>query len=94
MGAISAVLTLLFVEPKLTGIKAMAGAGFIVALVGSICAVICSRIDARFDYFGGPENGTLFIWSGIIPTILGGILFGWWLYRNKQYSFANERHDI
>ena len=45
--------------------------------VGVACAVLCSRIDARFDYFGGPEETTLFVFAGALPAMVGGLLFGW-----------------
>ena len=44
--------------------------------VGVACAVLCSRIDARFDYFGGPEETTLLVFSGILPAMVGSLLFG------------------
>ena len=45
--------------------------------VGVACAVLCSRIDARFDYFGGPEETTLFVFAGALPAVVCGLLFGW-----------------
>lgn len=80
MGAVIGALTLLLVENRKSGVPAIFAATAIMTLVGSYCAWLCSRIDAKFDYFGGPENGTLFILSGIIPAIIGGLFFGWWIY--------------
>ena len=46
------------------------------------------------DYFGGAENGALFIMSGVIPAILGGLLYGWWVYgRGKESSHASQTSD-
>lgn len=39
-----------------------------------------SRIDARFDYFGGAENGVLFVASGVFPAAIGSLLYGRFLY--------------
>ena len=50
------------------------------AAVGSYCAWLCSRIDIRFGYFGGAENSALFILSGVIPAVFGGLLYGWLVY--------------
>ncbi|MEH6647829.1 hypothetical protein [Sulfitobacter sp.] len=80
MGAVIGATTLLLVEGRISGAAAMIGAATIMAAVGSYCAWLCSRIDAKFDYFGGPENGALFILSGVIPAIVGGLIYGWWIY--------------
>lgn len=61
----------------------------IMTAVGSYCAWLCSHIDAKFDYFGGPENVKLFILSGAIPTIVGGFIYGWWVYgRSEGIDYA------
>lgn len=57
-------------------------AGFFVAattmaLVGSYCAFVCSWIDDKFGYFGGAEYSTMFITSGVIAAIFGGVVYGW-----------------
>ncbi|MFT6658960.1 hypothetical protein [Maritalea sp.] len=57
MGAVCAVLTLLFVEPKLTGIKAMAGAGFIIALVGSIWLYFTVELTPASTILAGLKTG-------------------------------------
>ncbi len=48
-----------------------------------IRTVLCSRIDARFGYFGGDENTGLFIAAGVLPALAGGALYGWLLYRRN-----------
>ena len=83
MGAVIGSATLAFVEGHRTGATAWLAAASIMAAVGSACAVLCGQIDRTFDYFGGPENWRLFIWSGIIPAILGGPVYGWLLYFRK-----------
>jgi len=35
---------------------------------------------AEIDYFGGVENGVLFIRSSVIPAIASGLFYGWWIY--------------
>ena len=86
MGLAIGGLTYLFVENRLSGGQAIIGAALSMAAVGSYCAWLCSRIDARFDYFGGPENTGLFILSGVIPAILGGLLYGWLVYGRRGQS--------
>lgn len=80
MGLVIGALTFLWVEQRWHGGKAVLGAASVMAAVGSYCAWLCSRVDARFEYFGGDENTTLFILSGVVPAILGGLLFGWLIY--------------
>ncbi len=53
----------------------------VMAFVGSYCAFICSQIDVHFNFFGGGENTGIFILSGVIPSIIGGLLYGWLLDR-------------
>ena len=81
MGSVMGALTLIWAEPRRERAAAFWIAAASVAVVGSSCAWLCSRIDARFDYFGGPEHGVLFITSGVLPALAGGLLFGWLLYR-------------
>ena len=80
MGAVMGTLTLIWAEPRRGRAAAFWLAAASVALVGSYCAWLCSRIDARFDYFGGSEHGVLFVASGVLPALVGGLLYGWLLY--------------
>ena len=89
MGSVIGAATLVLVEGRATGVAAIWATAAIMAVVGSYCAWLCSRIDARFDYFGGPENGALFILSGVIPAVVGGLIYGWWIYgRGKEAGHA------
>jgi hypothetical protein len=89
MGLVIGTLTYLWVDQRWLGRKAVFGAALVMAAVGSYCAWVCSRIDARFGYFGGDENAVLFILSGAVPAILGGLLFGWLVY-GRGRSYGNE----
>ncbi|KNG94570.1 hypothetical protein [Pseudaestuariivita atlantica] len=80
MGSVMGAMTLILAEPRQSRAAAFWIAAGTVALVGSYCAWLCSRIDARFDYFGGPEHGALFVASGVIPAVIGGLLYAWLLY--------------
>jgi len=91
MGAVVGAATLLLVEGRASGLAAIGAAAGIMAAVGSYCGWLCSRIDARFDYFGGTENVELFIWSSVIPAIGGGLIFGWWIYgRGKGTVYVQD----
>ncbi|WP_027258018.1 MULTISPECIES: hypothetical protein [Leisingera] len=83
MGAAIGAGILLWAEPLRNSRSALWRAAAIVVIVGSYCAVMCSVLDARFNYFGGSGNRVLFLASGLLPPFLGGWLLGWWLYRWK-----------
>ena len=80
MGLAIGAITYLWVEERFRGGEAVWGAALVMAAVGSYCAWLCSRIDIRFGYFGGAENSALFILSGVIPAVFGGLLYGWLVY--------------
>lgn len=80
MGAVVGVATVFLTSDGSTRHARMVIAAGVMTVVGSYCSWLCSRIDARFDYFGGPENTGLFIASGLIPAVLGGFLYGWLIY--------------
>ncbi|SFU72124.1 hypothetical protein SAMN04488527_11277 [Aliiroseovarius crassostreae] len=80
MGLVIGALTYLWVEERFHGGKAILGAALVMASVGSYCTWICSKIDAQLGYFGSVENMTLFILSGVIPAVIGGLLYGWLIY--------------
>ena len=80
MGLVIGALTYLWVEERFQGGEAVWGAALVMAAVGSYCAWLCSKVDAHLGFFGGDENATLFILSGVIPAILGGLLYGWLVY--------------
>ena len=86
MGAVIGALTLLWVEPRYTGRSALLRSALVVIVVGSYCAWLCSRIDIRFGYFGGSEETTLFILSGVIPAVLGGLFYGWIVARPRRFG--------
>jgi hypothetical protein len=83
MGSVIGGAILLFVEGRLRRAGAVAVTTAIVLAVGSYCAWLCSRLDSRFGYFGGPEHGTLFLLAGIVPALIGGLLLGWLLYGQR-----------
>ena len=84
MGAVMGAVTLLLAEPRRGQPAAFWIAAASVAVVGSYCAWLCSRIDAQFDYFGGSEHSIHFITSGVLPALAGGVLFGWLLYLRPE----------
>lgn len=91
MGAVIGAATLLIVEGRTSGLTAIVAGAAIMATVGSYCGWLCSQIDVKFNYFGGPDNGTLFILASVIPAIGGGLLYGWWLYgrgRGRGIDYA------
>ena len=90
MGAVIACATLAFVEGVFEGAKAILIAASIVALVGTLCAILCWQIDLNFNYFGGDTHSQFFVISGIVPAIFGGMFYGWLLYSSRFFSFQDK----
>ena len=90
MGAVIALATLILVEGNLQDAKAILAAAGIVALVGTFCAILYSQIDHSFNYFGGKTHTLMFILSGVIPAIVGGILYGWVLYSSRFFDSLTD----
>lgn len=83
MGAVVGTILLLFVEGRLEGDRAFWWGAAVPFAIGGSCAVLCGRIDATFNYFGGADSPLQFVLSGVIPAALGGLLYGWLLYRKS-----------
>ena len=83
MGSVIGVATLLLVVGRFTGWRAVFLASLIMILVGTICSILCSQLDETFNYFGGREHRSLFLWAGFIPSIFGGPLYGWLLFSSR-----------
>ena len=80
MGGVVAVLTILLVVGRVGDRAAFVASSSILFFVGSVCGVLCSRIDITMNYFGGEENTRLFLLASVIPAFVGGLLYGWLLY--------------
>lgn len=91
MGLVIGGLTLLWIEGRYSRRAAAARAGVAFFLVSAYCSWLCSRIDSIFGYFGGEEQGALFIASGVIPAIFGAFLFGWLLYERPGRSSGEAK---
>lgn len=89
MGLTIGASTLLFVEGNFLNQKAMLSATIIMSAVGILCAILCSQIDQHFNYFGGREYPLMFVLSGTLPAIAGGILYGWMLYSVRFLSWLS-----
>ena len=94
MGFTIGASTLLLVEGNLIHHKAIISAAAIMSLVGIGCAILCSQIDQHFNYFGGREHSGLFLLSGIIPAIIGGVLYGWALYSSRLFDALFDQKTV
>jgi hypothetical protein len=91
MAAVIAAGVLLFAETRKTDAGRFWAAAAAMGAVGSYCAWLCSRIDATFNYFGGAESPAVFIASGVVPAIVGGLLYAWILQRSDG-PFPDSSH--
>ena len=93
MGAVIGLGTLFFAVPRHGTSLSIWIATAMVLGVGSYCAWLCSAIEARFSYFGGPENTELFIVAGVGPAAIGGVLYGWVLYGRRPFNTKEEEYS-
>lgn len=84
MGAVIGAIVLVLVEGKAMGRAAIFQAAIAMFAVGAYCGLLCSGIDASFNYFGGADNTVLFVAASVFPAAVGGVLFGWLLYGTAQ----------
>lgn len=98
MGSVIGAATVVLISGKVYGMFAILTAALIFFIVGSACAVLCSRIDAHLGYFGGEEHATLFVLGGVIPAAFGALLYGWLLFsktgRSLMGRFEHERETV
>ncbi|MBT3490886.1 MAG: hypothetical protein HOA08_09520 [Rhodospirillaceae bacterium] len=80
MGAVIGVATQILVSKSAGARTGIMIAATVMAVVGIFCTLVCSRIDVHFNYFGGADNARLFVLSGIVPAIFGGLIYGRLLY--------------
>jgi len=82
MGATSGSLVSLLVIDRLSNANsAIIATVFIyVSLLGVACNLLCLNLDESFHYFGAHSNPKLFFFNGLIQSIIGGYLLGWFLF--------------
>lgn len=77
MGSLTGAMITLFVVQRLKGMTAIAACVVISGLLlGVFCNFLCLNLDMHFNYFGGHDTPGLFIWSGLLMSIIGGLLVG------------------
>lgn len=77
MGVVVGTLSFWLVDGRIGGIKAVlttGGLSFLVIGVG--CNAICFMIDRKFNYFGAVDQPLVWIGSGVVMSLLGGIVLG------------------
>jgi len=80
MGSVVGALTIGLVIGRRGATAALLASAAIFSGVGIYCSFLCAGIDAKFNYFGGREHKTLFVFSGVLPALAGGLLYGWLLH--------------
>jgi len=79
MGSVVGALALLFTDVQSRGFWPGLVISVIFFAVTGACTFICVAIDANFDFFGGAQNPTQFILSGLVPALIGAGLYAWLL---------------
>ena len=90
MGSVAAALTIALVIGRMTARAALLASAAAFAAVGVYCSFLCLGIDAKFNYFGGPQHRDLFVYAGIIPSLAGGLLYGWLLFSESGRALVRR----
>ncbi|MCB2092109.1 MAG: hypothetical protein KDF58_11715 [Alphaproteobacteria bacterium] len=91
MGSAGGAFISLYVVGRFTGIKALVACGLISGvLLGLFCNYLCFNLDMHFNYFGGASTPGLFIWSGIIMAVAGGMLVGWLCFTKTGNTWLDK----
>ncbi|MBO6515093.1 MAG: hypothetical protein JJ975_00900 [Bacteroidia bacterium] len=78
MGSAIGVSIVLIVVPKFSGYTAIILTTLIsLILLGLLCNLLCFRLDISFDFFGGRKTPHLFLWNGVVMSVIGGLSIGW-----------------
>jgi cytosine/uracil/thiamine/allantoin permease len=94
MGAGGGALIVLLVSGRLWGRSAIIASAFIsFVLLGLFCNFLCFNLDMHFNFFGAHDTPALFVWNGIIMSILGGTLIGWLCFTKKGNAIL-ERNNL
>lgn len=84
MGSGGGALITLVVSGRFWGRLAILVCALIsLVLLGLFCNFLCFEIDMSFNFFGAHETPDLFIWNGIIMSVVGGVLIGWLCFTHK-----------
>lgn len=91
MGAAIGAFIDFFIMGKLKGNAAIIATIFLsLLLLGLLCNFLCFNLDMHFNFFGGQNSPTLFIWNGIGMSILGGLLIGMLLFTKKGNGLLDK----
>jgi hypothetical protein len=84
MGATTgAFVDLLIVDRFEKGAAVMGTAGIFLVVTGIVCNVLCMELDRHFGYWGGPGHSVEFMLTGVVMSVLGGLLAGWLLFSER-----------
>jgi len=77
MGSAVGALIQLGIVGRLDGAAAVAATTVLGVLVlGVGCNLLCLGLDQHFQFFGGLDNGPLFVWNGVVMSAVGGLAVG------------------
>ncbi len=84
MGSVFSVAIILFVLDRLEGWFAVfMTTTLAIILFGVGCNTLCYELDQKFNYFGGSTNSELFLYTGWLLSIIGGLFVGILLFTNR-----------
>ncbi len=90
MGSVFGIAILVFVLDRMTGWFAISMTTALAIIFFGVCNFICFRLDQKFNYFGGINNPELFLFTGWLLSILGGLLIGTLLFTDTGNRLLNR----
>ena len=90
MGSVFGVAIIIFVLDRMTGWFAVSMTTTIAIILFGVCNLVCFKLDQTFNYFGGATNPQLFLTTGWLLSIIGGLLVGIFLFTDRGERILDQ----
>jgi len=90
MGSVFGTAIIIFVLDRMTGWFAVTMTTTIAIILFGVCNLVCFKLDQTFNYFGGATNPQLFLFTGWLLSIIGGLLVGTLLFTDRGNRYLDQ----
>ncbi len=90
MGSVFGAAILIFVLDRMTEWFAVMMTTTIAIILFGVCNLVCFKLDQTFNYFGGATNPQLFLFTGWLLSIIGGLLVGILLFTDRGERILDQ----
>lgn len=95
MGAVAGSAIVFMVCGRQNGYPAVISCVWIsLVLLGLFCNTLCFHLDMNFNFFGGADTPQLFIWNGVLMSVIGGGLTGFLSFTSKGKRFSKKKWNM